>query len=575
MPLPRQEVARSRILRQAGSPLLEATLGQTLDAAFEDPTLRPTELIAEKIGDEFERVDETIPPSMSGEVVFLDDDGNASDEFTSPSRTDNLVSPKEFAEKYGELGLKLDAPTPQGVVNRLVNRKKAEILRQDVFQRGPQHIGAQIAQLGVGFFGAAVDPINIASVFIPSAPVVRVGSGLSKVGARFGRGAREGVVGAAAVEPIVYGLSNQLQLDYTMADALVNVAFGGVLGGGLHVAGGAVADGIKRGFRNRDTQPEFTRGVSGDTIRGAGEVSVRQMATGQDVNVRPIFAAARAMGEGRVRTAQDIEIDATVEWVNGVIEQSRKAPKRPETLNQFIARIGGISENDLNRGDVRAILGADNARSTNVKGRPNLIQPNGKTLDDIGEILQEERFFDERPDIPAILNKIDEDFDTPVVRQGDENELLEFDAHERAVAELDRLGVRDFRLGKDKLRELIKDDIESRTIGTRPDATTATRGVEDVREEIEELGQPDLPEELIEAQLAAREAYEAGVNDNFDLEEAIELDDDLDAVLEELRNEGFNPDEDEFLMLANEAVQDAQDMVPAIETAGLCLARAS
>jgi len=65
---------------------------------------------------------------------------------------------------------------------------------------------------------------------------------LGKTGARFAKGAADGAVGAAAVEPLVALQARSEQADYSAMDSLLNIAFGGVLGGGLHVGLGKLDD---------------------------------------------------------------------------------------------------------------------------------------------------------------------------------------------------------------------------------------------------------------------------------------------------------------------------------------------
>ena len=43
-------------------------------------------------------------------------------------------------------------------------------------------------------------------------------------------------------EPIVYGVAQKVQADYGIADSLLNITFGTILGGGLHVGAGKLKD---------------------------------------------------------------------------------------------------------------------------------------------------------------------------------------------------------------------------------------------------------------------------------------------------------------------------------------------
>ena len=59
---------------------------------------------------------------------------------------------------------------------------------------------------------------------------------------RLKRGVAEGAVGATLIEPLVYGVAQRVQADYDIYDSFLNVAFGTVIGGGLHVGAGKLRD---------------------------------------------------------------------------------------------------------------------------------------------------------------------------------------------------------------------------------------------------------------------------------------------------------------------------------------------
>ena len=89
------------------------------------------------------------------------------------------------------------------------------------------------------------DPINIAASFIPVFGQARFAGLVARQGftrARLAKGVTEGAVGAAIVEPIVYGVAKEVQADYGLADSLLNITFGTILGGGLHVGAGKLKD---------------------------------------------------------------------------------------------------------------------------------------------------------------------------------------------------------------------------------------------------------------------------------------------------------------------------------------------
>lgn len=164
-------------------------------------------------------------------------------------------------------GVKLKIPESgytQDALDILIERKRDEMRRQDILARAPGGFAQGAGQFGVGLLGSLLDPLSIASAFIPVVGPARYASMLERAGAgalaraavRARVGALEGAVGAAVLEPGVYLGRTQLQDDYTMADSLLNVAFGTVMGGGLHVAGGRVADYFGGVGRAPQAEPE-------------------------------------------------------------------------------------------------------------------------------------------------------------------------------------------------------------------------------------------------------------------------------------------------------------------------------
>jgi hypothetical protein len=124
--------------------------------------------------------------------------------------------------------------------------------RQSVFVTSSASGGQMALGFVAGVVASVFDPINLASAFIPVIGPARYTKMLANQASAIGRakvrskvGAAEGAFGAVLVEPIVFSQAQQEQLDYKMADSLLNVAFGTVMGGGLHVGGGLLFDRIK------------------------------------------------------------------------------------------------------------------------------------------------------------------------------------------------------------------------------------------------------------------------------------------------------------------------------------------
>jgi len=165
-------------------------------------------------------------------------------------------------EEYRDLGLYFERNEYQSVVDIMVDRKKKERERQSIMERGPKgswnplsggfYVGA--AKLAVGIGTSFLDPINIGASFIPIYGQARFARKILKAremgvksakafrNRRLIRGAVEGAGGALLIEPLVYGVAQRIQADYDIYDSFLNVAFGTVIGGGLHVGAGKLKD---------------------------------------------------------------------------------------------------------------------------------------------------------------------------------------------------------------------------------------------------------------------------------------------------------------------------------------------
>lgn len=161
-----------------------------------------------------------------------------------------LLSADDARRRIAESGVDLtvdDDGIRAGALDLMIERKQEEMKRQMVLDNAPS--STVPIQIAASFAASAADPVNIASAFIPIYGEARYAALMAKSTTRTARfaararvGAIQGAGGAAIVEPIVLYASAQDQADYDMTDSLSNVAFGGVLGGGLHSVGGLVSD---------------------------------------------------------------------------------------------------------------------------------------------------------------------------------------------------------------------------------------------------------------------------------------------------------------------------------------------
>jgi hypothetical protein len=162
----------------------------------------------------------------------------------------NAAQAMERVKKNGLEGhLTFDKDTTEEAVDLLSERKRKELYRQDIAARSPGGFGLGTAKFGMAVGTSLADPGSALLNFVPVIGQTRYlrwlrigGSALGRAGVRAGVGAAEGVAGATLYEPLLYTAKQSEQADYDMTDSLLNVAFGGVLGGGIHMIGGASAD---------------------------------------------------------------------------------------------------------------------------------------------------------------------------------------------------------------------------------------------------------------------------------------------------------------------------------------------
>lgn len=217
-----------RNVRGVGIDEYRAGLGEYLDAVASDawatsPVMQGVRLMSAGIADEEARV-----------------------------RGEPLLSAAEASEQGRDLGLRFDAPIARGAFDVLAEEKRHEAANELTFKRARLENGYGTLHwlLGGGaeFLTMAVDPLNMASAFVPIVGEARYAAMAARVGrlpAALAKGAAEGAGGQLLLEPLNAADRMSLGNDYTMLDTLTNLAFGGGLGVVLHGAG----YGIGAGFR--------------------------------------------------------------------------------------------------------------------------------------------------------------------------------------------------------------------------------------------------------------------------------------------------------------------------------------
>lgn len=221
----------------------------------------------------------------------------------------NPLSADDANKQFGIPGaLKFDKDTDAASAKALYDEKHGQLVRQDRINRANGAFGSgAVPQFVAEFAANMLDPIGLAAGVVPifgeavlGARLAQAGSALGRFGVRAVAGGIEGAAGMAALEPLNYVLDAREHNDWTMGHALRNLAFGAVLVGGLHSAGGALADRALGRYRPAPEDHAFA-------LRG----SVAQVMEGEPVTVAQALdtvQASRAESDLRAFAQRQTEI---------------------------------------------------------------------------------------------------------------------------------------------------------------------------------------------------------------------------------------------------------------------------
>ncbi len=305
-------------------------------------------------------------------------------------------------------GAGLDLTVPDNGISRyeldtLKYLKKREREQQQLSARNTSMLGT-VAEFTGGLAAGLTDPLNVASAFIPIVPEARYAAWVAQSSGVFGRaavragaGAIEGAAGAALLEPLSYYGATSSQLDYTAADSFINVVFGGVLGSGLHVVGGATLDAVYpsrlRDFAGQAPDDvklaalhDAVRALEEDRPVDATETFFRDMAQKYGTTDREFLNRSIDFDEANIRDARETVVMARA----GEDEK----PTMPSLLH-MIRSMGGIKVRDANGNLTRE--GAEIMAVLQDVKYPGLINnKRGMAPDTVREALTEDGWFKAR-----------------------------------------------------------------------------------------------------------------------------------------------------------------------------------
>lgn len=507
---------------------------------------------------------------VRGARAGLDTLGRARD-YTRGART--TYDAETARKKAKEAGVEIDVPD-EGMgfaeFDTLVELRKRQ--KRDAVELGmrPKTAAGWAAETAGSFAGFSVDPINVAAAFIPfvgearyASALARAGSsGFARAGVRLGYGAVEGAAGVALLEPLNLALNARYEPEYGLTDSFLNIVFGGVLGGGLHVMGGLGRDAfVSRARRIAGEAPELVS-------RQALHESVTALEAGRRVDVAPVFRDPRldpmndtAFLAGNTGRSVDLA-DADIERALQDVRLAGSGDTGPRDLVRDIINNGGIKIVDA-KGELTPE--GQNIRDL-YGGRypPGLVNnKTGQPLDYVRERLEQEGWFpgregDTLPDDVTQLLSQHQGGKKPVRADEinfEDGRPLKAELKEAGVKASDPEDVKAFKLAQHRaLKALRANDDDLAELAVEPDTYDPSTGFE--------------PREMADLRTQADEAL-ALRDDGTDLDGEIEA---LGEYLNMARKrEVLSAADENVLALADEFDAKAKRSGDAYRAAAACL----
>ena len=219
--------------------------------------------------------------------------------------------------------------TRAGLVDYIVERKKLENERSNAIARGPTGKLAKsfffLESLGTSF----LDPINLGASFIPIVGQARFANMVAKSGkniARMKKGFVEGLVGNAAVEPLVYGVAKSEQADYDAFDSFANIAVGGFIGSAAHVGFGRIGDFIAE-KRGKPNIYQKLAAISPENQQALLRYSVGKVLKGEKVDTGNIIVEKTVIGDEQLNKLDNQIKEYKTLYKNSLDNGDRKSAK--------------------------------------------------------------------------------------------------------------------------------------------------------------------------------------------------------------------------------------------------------
>ena len=533
------------------------------------------------------------------------------DQYLGPGANGKRLSTDEYRDsQYYREGIEVDENgITEGLAKLFAERHDRRANFRFTLNRSRGGFGLGAAQFGTMLAGSVLDPLNIASAFIPAvgqARMATMAARFGKSGSRLMAGAIDGAVGAVAIEPFVIGQAYLEQdADYGLMDSFLNVTFGSILGGGLHVGFGKISDRIEKSAVSQEALARaVAQAVTDQPITAGRLVEQQEAALDADIIAKANERLAKDRTVRAVERRFDPETGDMIEESVTRVEEPPTQPRRkgksrppqlrakePKTLIQWIRANGGIDPESQGATDLKEVIPAAKAGKFYVSAAKG-----GKSVDDMLTAAREEGYLPSEiegvPDeigINDLIDAVREDkAGNKQYSAADQEAVDEFRAAQETLDFLDRRGIDPTGMTDQELDRVIAD---SELLEFNQNAS-----VGEVRRDVEPSsleGSPLTQQESLNAQNEAQiQNYNLGVDadqkaklDEMDeagmdlttqeFQETVDEIALLEQDIETLRADIDIPaDMDEDIRIADEAMRRASDyMEEAARTAAVCVNR--
>lgn len=533
------------------------------------------------------------------------------DQYLGPGANGKRLSTDEYRDsQYYREGIEVDENgITEGLAKLFAERHDRRANFRFTLNRSRGGFGLGAAQFGTMLAGSVLDPLNVASAFIPAigqARMATMAARFGKSGSRLMAGAIDGAVGAVAIEPFVIGQAYLEQdADYGLMDSFLNVTFGSILGGGLHVGFGKISDRIEKSAVSQEALARaVAQAVTDQPITAGRLVEQQEAALDADIIAKANERLAKDRSVRGVERRFDPETGDMIEESVIRVEEPPAEPRRkgkarppqlrakePKTLIQWIRANGGIDPESQGAADLKEVIPAAKAGKFYVSAAKG-----GKSVDDMLTAAREEGY------LPAEIEGVPDDIGIndliDAVRKDkagnkqysalDQEAVDEFRAAQDTQDFLDRRGIDPTGMTDEELDRVIAD---SELLEYNQNAS-----VGEVRRDVEPSsleGSPLTQQESLNAQNEAQiQNYNLGVDadqkakldemDEAGMDLTIqEFQDTVDEIalleqdIETLRSDIDIPaDMEEDIRIADEGMRRASEyMEEAARTAAVCVNR--